>query len=66
MQAWADCVTGQEEHEVFDPPLPDAGKGGQRPCARQTETVVMFKDGKEEDKKIFLRGKRFENPAPTN
>jgi len=43
------------------------GKEGRRPCARQTERVEDYsEDGKEEDKKIFLRGGRRENPAPTN
>jgi len=40
---------------------------GRRPCARQTEREEdCSEDGKEEDKRIFLRGGRCENPAPTN
>jgi len=48
-------------------PLPDAEKEGRRPCARQTERVEDYsEDGKGEDEKIFLIGKRCEILAPTN
>ena len=49
-------------------PLPDAEKRRTASLSQtDRERVVDYsKDGKEEDKKIFLRGERCENPAPTD
>ena len=39
-------------------PLPDAGKKGKRPCARQTERVEDYsEDGKERTRRSFLEAK---------